>query len=115
MIVEGQIIGGIVQGVGQALYEHGIYDEYGQLVTGSMLDYAMPRADNLPMIESDRTETPSPSNSLGVKGVGEMGSISSPPAIVNAVVDALADYGVKHIDMPLTSEKIWNIINSNGG
>ena len=115
MVVEGQIIGGIVQGVGQALYEHGIYDESGQLVTGSMLDYAMPRADNLPMIESDRTETPSPSNSLGVKGVGEMGSISSPPAIVNAVVDALADYGVKHIDMPLTSEKIWNIINSNGG
>jgi carbon-monoxide dehydrogenase large subunit len=115
MVVEGQIIGGIVQGVGQALYEHGIYDESGQLVTGSMLDYAMPRADNSPMIESDRTETPSPSNSLGVKGVGEMGSISSPPAIVNAVVDALADYGVKHIDMPLTSEKIWNIINSNGG
>ena len=115
MVVEGQIVGGIVQGVGQALYEHGIYDESGQLVTGSMLDYTMPRADNLPMIESDRTESPSPSNSLGVKGVGEMGSISSPPAVVNAVVDALADYGVKHIDMPLTSEKIWNIINSNGG
>ena len=115
MVVEGQIVGGIVQGVGQALYEHGIYDDSGQLVTGSMLDYTMPRADNLPMIESDRTESPSPSNSLGVKGVGEMGSIASPPAVVNAVVDALADYGVKHIDMPLTSEKIWNIINSNGG
>jgi carbon-monoxide dehydrogenase large subunit len=80
-----------------------------------MLDYAMPRADNLPMIESDRTETPSPSNSLGVKGVGEMGTISSTPAVANAVVDALSDYDVTHIDMPLTSEKIWNIINSNGG
>ena len=115
MIVEGQIVGGIVQGIGQALFEHGIYDESGQLVTGSMLDYTMPRADNFPMIESDRTETPSPSNSLGVKGVGEMGTISSTPAVANAVVDALSEYDVKHIDMPLTSEKIWNIINSNGG
>ena len=115
MVVEGQILGGIAQGVGQALYEHGIYDDEGQLVTGSMLDYTMPRADNFPMIDSDRIETPSPSNSLGVKGVGEMGSITSPPAVVNAVVDALSDYGVKHIDMPLTSEKIWNIIQTNGG
>ena len=115
MVVEGQIVGGIAQGVGQALYEHGIYDDEGQLVTGSMLDYTMPRADNFPMIDSDRIETPSPSNSLGVKGVGEMGSITSPPAVVNAVVDALSDYGVKHIDMPLTSEKIWNIIQTNGG
>ena len=115
MIVEGQIVGGIVQGVGQALYEHGIYDDDGQLVSGSMLDYTMPRADNFPMIDSDRIETPSPSNSLGVKGVGEMGSITSPPAVVNAVVDALSDYDVKHIDMPLTSEKIWNIIQANGG
>ena len=115
MVVEGQIVGGIVQGVGQALYEHGVYDDDGQLVSGSMLDYTMPRADNFPMIDSDRIETPSPSNSLGVKGVGEMGSITSPPAVVNAVVDALSDYDVKHIDMPLTSEKIWNIIQANGG
>ena len=91
MVVEGQIVGGIVQGVGQALYEHGVYDDDGQLVSGSMLDYTMPRADNFPMIDSDRIETPSPSNSLGVKGVGEMGSITSPPAVVNAVVDALSD------------------------
>ena len=75
----------------------------------------MPSADNFPMIDSDRIETPSPSNSLGVKGVGEMGSITSPPAVVNAVVDALSDYDVKHIDMPLTSEKIWNIIQAHGG
>ena len=115
MVVEGQIVGGIVQGVGQALYEHGVYDDDGQLVSGSMLDYTMPRADNFPMIDSDRIETPSPSNSLGVKGVGEMGSITSPPAVVNAVVDALSDYDVTHIDMPLTSEKIWNIIQANGG
>jgi carbon-monoxide dehydrogenase large subunit len=115
MVVEGQILGGIAQGVGQALYEHGIYDDDGQLVTGSMLDYTMPRADNFPMIESDRIETPSPSNTLGVKGVGEMGSITSPPAVVNAVVDALSDYGVKDIEMPLNSEKIWNLIQTNGG
>ena len=115
MVVEGQILGGIAQGVGQALYEHGVYDDDGQLVTGSMLDYTMPRADNFPMIESDRIETPSPSNTLGVKGVGEMGSITSPPAVVNAVVDALSSYGVKDIEMPLTSEKIWNLIQTNGG
>jgi carbon-monoxide dehydrogenase large subunit len=117
MIVEGQIQGGIAQGVGQALWEHGIYDENGQLVTGSLMDYAMPRADQLVTAELDRIETPSPHNPLGVKGAGEMGTIAATVTIVNAVMDALAPLGVKHIDMPLTSEKIWQAIHSsqNGG
>jgi carbon-monoxide dehydrogenase large subunit len=108
LIVEGQVVGGIVQGVGQALWEHGVYDENGQLLTGSFLDYAMPRADRLVMAEVSRTETPSPHNPLGVKGAGEMGTIAATPAIVNAVMDALAPMGISHIDMPLTSQKIWN-------
>jgi len=103
--------------VGQALWEHGIYDENGQLVTGSLMDYAMPRADQLVTAELDRIETPSPHNPLGVKGAGEMGTIAATVTIVNAVMDALAPLGVKHIDMPLTSEKIWQAIHSsqNGG
>jgi carbon-monoxide dehydrogenase large subunit len=117
MIVEGQIQGGIAQGVGQALWEHGIYDENGQLVTGSLMDYAMPRADQLVTAEVGRVETPSPHNPLGVKGAGEMGTIAATVTIVNAVMDALAPLGIKHIDMPLTSEKIWQAIHSsqNGG
>jgi carbon-monoxide dehydrogenase large subunit len=115
MIVEGQIIGGIAQGVGQALWEHGVYDENGQLLSGSLMDYAMPRADGFPTIESSRNETPSPHNPLGVKGIGEMGTIASTPAIANAVMDALAPFGVTHIDIPLTAEKIYNAIHSNGG
>jgi carbon-monoxide dehydrogenase large subunit len=116
MIVEGQIDGGIAQGVGQALYEQASYDVNGQLLSGSLLDYAMPRADNFPMIQVDRTITPSPHNPLGVKGVGEMGTIASTPTIVNAVMDALAPLGIKHIDMPLTAEKIHSAIQSaNGG
>jgi carbon-monoxide dehydrogenase large subunit len=115
MIVEGQIIGGIAQGVGQALWEHGVYDENGQLLSGSLMDYAMPRADGFPTIESSRNETPSPHNPLGVKGIGEMGTIASTPAIANAVMDALAPFGVTHIDIPLTAEKVYNAIHSNGG
>jgi carbon-monoxide dehydrogenase large subunit len=117
MIVQGQILGGIAQGAGQALLEHGVYDENGQLLTGSMMDYALPRADLLPMIETDRVETPSPHNPLGVKGAGEMGTIAATVTLVNAVMDALAPLGVTHIDMPLTSEKIWQAIQSagNGG
>jgi aerobic carbon-monoxide dehydrogenase large subunit len=117
MIVEGQIQGGIAQGVGQALWEHGIYDENGQLVTGSLMDYAMPRADQLVTAEVGRVETPSPHNPLGVKGAGEMGTIAATVTIANAVMDALAPLGIKHIDMPLTSEKIWQAIHSsqNGG
>lgn len=116
MIVHGQVIGGVAQGVGQALWEGAQYDSEGQLLTGSLLDYAMPRADGFPMIETSRTETPSPHNPLGVKGVGEMGTIASTPTIVNAVMDALAPLGVKHIDMPLTAQKVYSAIAAaNGG
>lgn len=115
LIVEGQIVGGIVQGIGQALLEHGVYDSSGQLVSGTMLDYALPRAHHFPDIESDRIETPSPHNPLGVKGAGEMGTIASTIAMANAVLDALAPYGIYHLDMPLTAEKIYNAIQSANG
>ena len=112
MVVEGQIQGGIVQGIGQALTEHAIYNETGQLVSGSMMDYAVPKAKLFPMFEVDRTETPSPHNPLGVKGAGEMGTIAATPAIANAVMDALAPLGIKHMEIPLTAPKIWYAIQS---
>jgi carbon-monoxide dehydrogenase large subunit len=112
MIVEGQVHGGIAQGVGQALWEGAIYDDSGQLLTGEMLDYALPRAHNLPSFECDRTVTPSPHNPLGVKGIGEAGTIASPAAVVNAVVDALEPYGVRHLDMPVTPERVWRAMAS---
>lgn len=115
MVVNGQIVGGIVQGVGQALTEQGVYDQDGQLLTGSLMDYALPRASLFPMFETDRVETPSPVNPLGVKGAGEMGTIASTVTVVNAVMDALAPLGIKHIDMPLTSEKIWRAIQAAQG
>lgn len=115
LIVEGQIHGGITQGVAQALWETAVYDDNGQLVSGSLMDYALPRADLLPSFELDRTETPSPVNPLGVKGAGETGTIASTPAVVNAVVDALSPLGIKHLDMPLTPRKIWNVLQANGG
>lgn len=116
LIVRGQVLGGIAQGVGQALWEGAQYDSDGQLITGSLLDYAMPRADGFPMVETSRTETPSPHNPLGVKGVGEMGTIASTPTIVNAVMDALAPLGISHIDMPLTAQKVYSAIAAaNGG
>lgn len=117
MIVDGQIVGGIVQGVGQALWEHGMYDEHGQLPSGSMMNYALPRADQFPKMETGRTETPSPHNPLGVKGAGEMGTIAATVTVANAVMDALAPLGIRHLDMPLTAEKIWQAIKSsqNGG
>ena len=109
MIVEGQVHGGIAQGVGQALLEHGIYDrESGQLVTGSYMDYCMPRADDMPEVEVGMTVTKCPSNPLGVKGCGEAGAIASPAAVINAITDAL---GVKTFDMPATPEKIWRVLN----
>lgn len=111
LLVDGQIHGGIVQSIGQALYEEVVYDEQGQLITGELMDYAIPRASQLPWFELDRTETPSPVNPLGVKGVGEAGTIGATPAIVNAIVDALSPYGVKHLDMPVRPEKVWRLIN----
>jgi carbon-monoxide dehydrogenase large subunit len=110
LIVDGQVHGGVAQGLGQALWEHAVYDDTGQLVTGELTDYAIPRARSMPWIESSHTETPSPVNPLGVKGVGEAGTIGCSPAVVNSVVDALAPLGVRHIDMPLTPEKIWRLI-----
>ncbi|MEW6734652.1 MAG: glyceraldehyde dehydrogenase subunit alpha [Acidobacteriota bacterium] len=110
MLVEGQVHGGIVQALGQALYEEVVYDESGQLLTGTLMDYALPRAHHCPWFELDRTETPTPVNPLGVKGVGEAGTIGATPAIVNAVIDALKHLGVRHIDMPMRPEKIWRLI-----
>src|SRR5689334_8279437 len=109
MIVDGMVHGGIAQGVAQALWEEAVYDrDSGQLVSGSMMDYTLPKADMLPFYETDRTETPTPVNPLGVKGAGETGTIASTPAVVNAVVDALSGLGVDHIDaMPLTPERVW--------
>jgi carbon-monoxide dehydrogenase large subunit len=112
LIVEGQMIGGVAQGVGQALWEHGVYDDAGQLLSGSMMDYAMPRADGFPTILTDRIETPSPHNPLGVKGAGEMGTIASTVTVANAVMDALEPLGIRHVDMPLTAEKLWKAIQS---
>jgi carbon-monoxide dehydrogenase large subunit len=111
LIVDGQVHGGVAQGLGQALWEEAIYDDNGQLVSGELTDYAIPRALSMPWIESSHTETPSPVNPLGVKGVGEAGTIGCSPAVVNSVVDALSPLGVRHIDMPLTPQKIWRLIN----
>ncbi|HHL71528.1 MAG TPA: xanthine dehydrogenase family protein molybdopterin-binding subunit [Bacteroidetes bacterium] len=112
MIVEGQIHGGLAQGIGQALFEEAIYDEDGQLVNGTYMDYTMPRADDLPNFETDRTVTPCPHNPLGVKGAGEAGTIGSTPAVVNAVIDALSEYGVKDIRMPLTPQRVWQAMQN---
>ena len=111
MIVEGMVHGGVAQGIGQALLEEGIYDADAQLITGSMLDYAIPKAENVPSFETARTVTPSPANPLGVKGAGETGTIAASPAVINAVVDALSPFGVRHLDMPAKSEKVWRLIN----
>ncbi len=114
LIVDGQVHGGVAQGLGQALWEQVVYDDNGQLITGEFTDYAIPRAESMPWIESSHTETPSPVNPLGVKGVGEAGTIGCSPAVVNSVVDALSTLGVRHIDMPLTPEKIWKLIQQGG-
>jgi len=110
MIVDGMLHGGIAQGVGQALTEAAVYTDDGQLLSGSMMDYAMPTADIFPKFESDRTVTPSPVNELGVKGAGEAGTIAASPAVMNAVIDALSHLGVRHMNMPATSEKVWRAI-----
>jgi aerobic carbon-monoxide dehydrogenase large subunit len=111
LIVDGQVHGGVAQGLGQALWEEVVYDDNGQLLTGELMDYAVPRAAMMPWIESSHTVTPSPVNPLGVKGVGEAGTIGASPAVVNSVVDALSHLGVRHIDMPLTPEKIWKLVS----
>ncbi len=110
MLVDGQIHGGLAQGIGQALWEELVYDENGQLVTGTLMDYAVPKAHQFPWFETRNTETRSPVNELGVKGVGEAGTIGSTPAVVNSVVDALRPFGVRHVDMPLKPEKIWRLM-----
>jgi carbon-monoxide dehydrogenase large subunit len=114
MIVDGMVHGGITQGAAQALWEGAVYDsESGQLVTGSLMDYALPRANMLPNYETERTETPTPVNPLGIKGAGETGTIAATPAVVNAVVDALSGMGVDHIEvMPLTPERVWKTIQA---
>jgi len=110
LIVDGQVHGGITQGVAQALWEAAVYNDQGQLVTGTMMDYAVPKASQVPLFVTARTETPSPHHPLGVKGVGETGTIASTPAVVNAVVDALAPFGVRHLEMPVTPERVWAAI-----
>jgi carbon-monoxide dehydrogenase large subunit len=113
LIVEGQVHGGVAQGVAQALYEEAVYDESGNLITGSFAEYLLPSAADLPSIVSDRTETPAPGHPLGVKGVGEAGTIASTPAVVNAIVDALRPRGVNDVPMPCTPERVWRA--ANGG
>jgi aerobic carbon-monoxide dehydrogenase large subunit len=115
-IVDGQVHGGIAQGVAQALYEEAVYDEEGNLATGSMVNYLVPSAVELPNFEVERTESPSPTNPMGVKGVGETGTIASPAAVMNAVVDALSPYGITDIEMPAKPERVWRAIaDAKGG
>ncbi len=115
MIVEGQVHGGVIQGIGEALQEIAIYDDDGQLITGTMMDYAVPKASQMPRVESHYTYTPSPVNPLGVKGIGEAGTIASTPCIVNAVIDALSPLGITHIDKPLTPARVWAAIQQAKG
>ncbi len=113
LLLEGQVHGGIAQGIGQALLEYCAYEsDSGQLVSASFMDYTMPRADHLPMIRFQRNEVPCTTNPLGIKGAGEAGAIGAPPAVVNAVVNALAEHGVRHLDMPITANRIWQILQS---
>jgi carbon-monoxide dehydrogenase large subunit len=113
LLVHGQVHGGIVQAIGQALYEEVVYDDQGQLVSGTLMDYAVPRAEMVPWMELDRTETPSPVNPMGVKGVGEAGTIGATPAVVSAVIDALSPFGVRHMDMPIKPEDVWRVIHQH--
>ena len=115
LIVDGQVHGGLAQGIGQAMFEEVVYDEDGQPVTASFMDYVIPRAADLPTFQLDNTVTPTPVNPLGAKGVGEAGTIGSTPCVVNAAVDALAPFGVTHIEMPLRPERLWRLIQENGG
>ena len=114
VLVEGQIHGGLAQGIGQALMEEAVWDDTGQLVSGSFLDYAIPTAEDFPTFTLDRTVTPSPHNPMGAKGVGELGTVAATPTVVNAVVDALSHLGVSHVDMPIKPEKVWRILREKG-
>jgi carbon-monoxide dehydrogenase large subunit len=115
LLVAGQQHGGIAQGVAQALYESVEYDDDGNPQTANLMDYAMPSAAELPSFEASNTETPTPLNPLGAKGIGEAGTIGSTPAAQNAVVDALSTFGIRHLDMPLTSERVWRAIRDAAG
>ena len=115
MIIDGQVHGGVVQGAGPVLWEGAVYDDEGQLITGSMMDYALPRADMVPEIETMSTITPSQDHPLGVKGIGETGTIASTVTIYNAVMDALRPFGVDKLDMPLTPERVWRAIHQENG
>ena len=112
MIVEGQVHGGVTQGIGQALYEQCVYDESGQLMSGSLMDYCLPKADNVPDFSVTTSVTPCTHNVLGVKGCGEAGAIGAPPAVINAVVNALSGYGVDDIRIPATPQRVWQAIQS---
>ena len=110
MLVDGQMHGGIVQGIGQALQEHVVYDGEGQLLTGSFMDYAMPRAEDAPLFTHQFHPVPAKTNVLGAKGCGEAGCAGALPSVMNALVDALGEYGIRHIDMPATPERVWRAI-----
>jgi carbon-monoxide dehydrogenase large subunit len=113
LTLEGQIYGGVAQGIGQAFSEHLVYDEQSsQLLSGSLMDYGLPRADEVPSFETDENPVPTKTNPLGVKGAGEAGNVGALAAIMNAVVDALSPLGVAHIDMPATPEKVWRAIRA---
>jgi carbon-monoxide dehydrogenase large subunit len=110
LVVDGQVHGGVAQGLAQTLYEEVVYDENGQLLSGSLMDYAMPKATMVPTLETARTVTPTPVNPLGAKGCGEAGTIGSGPAVANAIIDALAPFGVTHLEMPFKPEKLWKLM-----
>jgi carbon-monoxide dehydrogenase large subunit len=116
LLLEGQVHGGTAQGIGQALFEEAVYDHgSGQFLSGSFMDYRMPRAKDFPLFNIDHHDVPSTANVLGVKGAGEAGTIGAPPAIINALIDALSEWKVRHIDMPATPEKIWRAIHDAAG
>jgi carbon-monoxide dehydrogenase large subunit len=112
LLVQGQVHGGLAQGIGQALLEEAVFDETGQLVSSTLMDYALPRADDLIAFDNDHTRTDSPRTTLGVKGIGEAATIGSTPAVVNAVVDALAPRGVTHLELPVTASKVWAVLQA---
>jgi carbon-monoxide dehydrogenase large subunit len=110
-LVAGQVHGGLAQGIAQALMEEVVYGADGQLITGSLMDYAVPHPEDLPSFRTDQTVTPTPFNPMGAKGIGEAATIGSTPAVANAVVDALRSFGVKHLDMPLKPERVWGALH----